>query len=151
MTSFIGEHTCKLDDKGRVPFPAAFRPAAATEADGAIRLIAKKDLFKSCLVLTTETEWERRMAEITQRLNPYNKEHQDLLDELMSDMAALEVDSTGRVLLPKRLIEEVGLGKEVEFVGRINEIRLWGKAARAADRKPKEEVASLAQKLLGGE
>jgi MraZ protein len=90
------------------------------------------------------------MAEINQKLNPYNRKHQDLLDELMSDMAVLEVDTAGRVLLPKRLTEEMGISKEVDFVGRISEIRLWDKAARAADRKPKEEVAALAEELLGG-
>jgi len=148
MASFIGEYTCKLDDKGRVPFPAAFRPAAVS-GDGAIRLVVQMDLFKKCLILMTEAEWERRMAEINQKLKTYNSKHQDLLDALMSDMAALEVDTAGRILLPKRLTEEVNISKEITFVGRVNEIKVWSKDFREKDRKPRDYVAALAEELLG--
>ena len=148
MASFIGEYTCRLDDKGRVPFPAAFRPAA-TGSDGAVRLVAKKDVFERCLALMTEAEWEQQMAFINRRLNPYSKEDQLLRRELLRDMAALEVDAAGRILLPKRLTEKVGVSKEVIFAGQGNKIEVWDKAAYEGGNLPEGDVAALAERLLG--
>lgn len=148
MASFIGEYSCKLDDKGRVPFPAAFRPAAVG-SDGAVRLVAKKDVHEHCLALMTEAEWDTQMAFINQSLNPYNREHQTLRRELLRDMAALEVDAAGRILLPKRLTEKVGIGKEVIFAGQGNKIEVWDKATYEGGSLPEGDVASLAEKLLG--
>ena len=43
MVTFIGEYTSRVDDKGRLVFPAAFRAAMAPGSD--MRFIVKKDLF----------------------------------------------------------------------------------------------------------
>ncbi len=148
MASFIGEYSCKLDDKGRVPFPAALRPAAVA-GDGGVRLVAKKDVFEKCLTLMTEAEWEQQMEFINRSLNPYNKEDQMLRRELMRDMAALEVDAAGRILLPKRLTEKVGISKEVIFAGQGNKIEVWDKATYEGGSLPEVDVAALAEKRLG--
>jgi MraZ protein len=147
MASFIGEYTCKLDDKGRVPFPAAFRPAAVG-GDG-MRLVAKKDVFERCLALMTEAEWEQQMSFINRSLNPYSKEDQLLRRELLRDMAALEVDTVGRILLPKRLAEKVGISKEVIFAGQGNKIEVCDKVSYEGSSLPEGDVAALAEKRLG--
>ena len=49
MIDFIGDYTCKLDDKGRVLLPSAFiRQMAGSMQE---RFVMKKDIFESCLVL----------------------------------------------------------------------------------------------------
>ncbi|MGL4909000.1 MAG: division/cell wall cluster transcriptional repressor MraZ [Bacteroidales bacterium] len=149
MASFIGEYTCKLDEKGRTPFPAAFRPGALC-ADGQIRLIVKKDVFDNCLALMTEKEWETQMQLTTKKLNPYNKEHQELRRGLYRNMAALELDSAGRILLPKRLTEMVGIAKEIVFAGQGNKIEMWAKGVYENGGLCDEQMATLAEKILGG-
>jgi MraZ protein len=148
MASFIGEYSCKLDDKGRVPFPAAFR-AAAVGADGQVHLVAKKDVFDKCLTLMTEVEWEKQMAFINKTLNPYNKEHQSLRRELFRNMAALDVDAAGRILVPKRLVELANINKEVVFAGQGDKIELWSKNDYECGGIADVDAAALAEKLLG--
>ncbi|MDR1227328.1 MAG: division/cell wall cluster transcriptional repressor MraZ [Prevotellaceae bacterium] len=148
MAAFTGEYSCKLDDKGRVPFPAAFR-ATATGSDGQARLVAKKDVFDKCLTLMTEAEWEKQMAFIDSRLNPYNKEHQALRRELFRNMAALEPDAAGRILLSKRLMDLAGISKEVVFAGQGDKIELWAKADYESCGIAAADTAALAERLLG--
>ncbi len=148
MASFIGEYTCKLDDKGRVPFPAQFR-AAATGSDGAMRLVVQKDLQVPCLNLMTEAEWDKHETFINKQLNPYNREHKLLRNTLFANMAKFEVDTAGRILLPKSLLEMVSIGKEVVFAGQGNKIELWDKTLLQSNRLSSEEAAALAEKILG--
>ncbi|MDR3328852.1 MAG: hypothetical protein LBS63_01930 [Prevotellaceae bacterium] len=147
MALFIGEYVCKVDDKGRVPFPAPFRAAAVT-GDGQIHMVAKKDLFTKSLTLMTEAEYEKEVSLIEQSLDPYDDEQQALSDELFRDMAPLEVDPAGRVLLPKRLIAKAGISKEVVFVGKNSRVKLWDKATYEGSSMPEPEVAALAKKYL---
>ncbi|MGL4364577.1 MAG: division/cell wall cluster transcriptional repressor MraZ [Bacteroidales bacterium] len=148
MVGFIGEYTCKLDEKGRVLLPATFRSGALC-ADGQTRLVLQKDVFDDCLVLKTEKEWELQMRFMTEMLNPYNKEHQQLRRNLYRNMAALELDAAGRVLLPKRLIEMVGVVKEVVFAGQGDKIEVWAKDRYEDGGLGEDAVAVLAEKILG--
>ncbi|HDP55334.1 MAG TPA: division/cell wall cluster transcriptional repressor MraZ, partial [Bacteroidetes bacterium] len=51
MTSFIGDYICKVDDKGRMHFPSAFKKQNKSASPD--RYVLKKDIFESCLVLYT--------------------------------------------------------------------------------------------------
>jgi MraZ protein len=72
MTSFIGDYGCKVDEKGRVLFPAAFKKQIASASPD--RFVVKKDIFESCLVLFPIEEWERQNTLIRKNTNPYNKD-----------------------------------------------------------------------------
>lgn len=111
MTTFIGEYSCKLDAKGRFVFPAALKkqiPAAAQE-----RFVVKKDIFENCLVLYTWDEWQRQNEIIRAKLNPYNKTHNNFIRGFYRGTAELELDASGRLLIPKRLFDEVGAEREI--------------------------------------
>ena len=47
MIKFIGEYNGKIDDKGRLVFPADFTSIMA--ADGDMRFVVRKDVFEQCL------------------------------------------------------------------------------------------------------
>lgn len=51
MNTFIGEYTVKIDDKGRMVFPSAFK--SLMPADGDMRFVIKKDIFEDCLEMYT--------------------------------------------------------------------------------------------------
>jgi MraZ protein len=58
MTSFIGDYVCKVDEKGRMLFPSAFKKQNKSASPD--RYVVKKDIFESCLVLFNMEEWERQ-------------------------------------------------------------------------------------------
>ena len=72
MVKFVGEHRAKLDDKGRLVFPSAFK---ALMGDEALRFVVKQDLFSECLSIYTYSEWERQSEEIKSKLNFFQVFH----------------------------------------------------------------------------
>ena len=57
---FIGEHIAKLDDKGRLVFPSPLKALAESERVGKLSFVLKKNLFRSCLEMYTQEEWDRQ-------------------------------------------------------------------------------------------
>ena len=71
MVKFIGEYTGKLDDKGRVVLPAAFKSVMPADED--MKFVLKKDIFVDCLEMYTYTEWTRQSEEVKSKLNFFNR------------------------------------------------------------------------------
>ena len=146
MVTFIGEYLSKLDDKGRLVFPAAFRAALPEGSD--TRFVVKKDLFSPCLEMYTFGEWERQSSEVKSRLNFFNREHAAFWREYMRDRAVVEPDGKlGRISIPKKLLEAIGVTKEVVFSGNDYKIEIWAKEKFEASRISNEEYIALAGKL----
>ena len=150
MTIFIGDFTCKIDAKGRVMLPAAFKkqmPEAAQD-----KCVIKKDIYEKCLVLYPMDEWERQNHLIRQNTNPYNKDHNRFLREFFKDTAEAELDSNNRFLIPTRLLNLVGIDKEQEVVlaGQLGKIEIWAKDQYDKTSGQIEDFGELANKILGG-
>jgi MraZ protein len=150
MTIFIGDFTCKVDAKGRVMLPAAFKkqmPQAAQD-----KYVIKKDIYEKCLVLYPMDEWERQNQLIRQNINPYNKDHNRFLREFFKDTAEAELDSNNRFLIPMRLLNLVGIDKETEVVlaGQLGKIEIWAKEQYDKTSEQIDDFGELANKILGG-
>lgn len=143
---FVGEHIVKLDARGRVLFPATLkRQLKGTEDKG---FVVKRDIFEKCLVLYPMVEWERQNSILQKRLNPYNKEHVKFMRQFYRGTAELFLDANSRVLIPKRLIEEIGAQKDLVFAGLDTKIEIWSKEAWTAMEQT-DDFGSLAEKILG--
>ncbi len=150
MTIFIGDYTCKVDAKGRVMLPSAFKrqmPSAAQD-----KFVVKKDIYEKCLVLYPMDEWERQNQLIQQNINPYNKEHSKFLREYYKDTAEVELDSNNRFLIPARLLNLVNIDKEQEVIlaGQLGKIEIWSKDLYDKASKEVGDFGELANKILGG-
>lgn len=148
MIKFIGEHTAKIDDKGRVVFPSSLKAMLGGSAD--LRFVVKKDLYFNCLEMYTYDEWIRQSEEVKSRLNFFKKEHALFWREYMRDRALVEPDEKfGRISIPKRLLSEIGADKEVLFAGNDHKIEIWAKENYSQDRLPGNDYSELAEKILG--
>ncbi|MDR0413794.1 MAG: hypothetical protein LBH84_00065 [Prevotellaceae bacterium] len=143
---FIGSHTCKLDDKGRVPFPAAFRATAAS-SDGQVRLVVQRESSKYLMVMT-KAEGDQEVNFYKETLDLYDDEQRQLFDHLLENMEATDLDSAGRIQLPKRFVEQAGIGKDVVFVGMGSKVKLWDKATYDKSTMSDDEAAALRRKYL---
>ena len=147
MTTFIGDYNCKIDEKGRVMLPGAFKKALSTDARDTF--VIKKDIYEKCLVLFPLNEWERQVELIRANLNPYNKEHNAFLRGFYKGTAEVELDATNRLLIPKRLLDEATVNKEAVLAGQDGKIELWAKEAYE-NIDVGDEFAQIAQKIMGG-
>lgn len=148
MITFIGEYTVRLDAKGRLSFPSAFkRQMKERAAEG---FVLKRDVFEKCLILFPMEEWERQNAMIRERTNPYNKEHARFLRMFYAGTAELTLDASNRMLIPRRLLEHAGITDEVVLAGQSGRIELWPAGAYETVSTADDEFASMAEKILGG-
>lgn len=148
MVKFIGEYIAKIDDKGRVVFPSSLKAMISSEGD--LRFVIKRDLFFNCLEMYTYEEWTRQSEEVKSRLNFFKKEHALFWREYMRDRALVEPDEKlGRISIPKRLLDEIGVDKEILFAGNDHKIEIWAKESYLQDRLPGGDYSELAEKILG--
>lgn len=148
MAKFIGEYCVKIDDKGRLVFPSAFK-SVFTPGEP-LSFIVKKDLFENCLCMYTYQEWEKESELVKGRLNFFNKEHALFWREYMRERALVEPDGKlGRISIPKKLLSAIGAGKEMVFAGNDHKIEIWAKEEYEARRMGQDAFVSLAEKILG--
>jgi len=148
MITYIGDYTCRLDSKGRLALPAAFRRQMAAQlSDG---FVVKRDVYDKCLVLYPMKEWERQNQLIRSRTNPFNKEHNQFLRMFYSGTAELQADATQRILIPRRLLEYAGIEDEAVLAGQYGKIEIWSPSDYENFTKADDEFANLAEKILGG-
>ena len=148
MAKFIGSYKAKVDDKGRLIFPAAFKSSMGEGAS--LRFVVKKSLFAECLEMYAYDEWERDSEAVRSRLNFFNPEHAAFWREYMRGTADVEPDSKlGRMMIPKTLLEQAGIDKEVVFAGNNHLIEIWDKEKYEAKAMKSEDFVALAEKILG--
>jgi MraZ protein len=148
MATFIGDYPCKVDVKGRIILPMAFKkqmPPAAQD-----HFVVRKDIFENCLVLYAIDDWNRQLEKIRKKINPYNREHNMFLRNFFKGTAELTLDNSNRMLIPKRLLELIGAERDVVLAGQDGRIEIWSASVYETIEMPAEDFANLAEKLMGG-
>ncbi|HBE40861.1 MAG TPA: cell division protein MraZ [Bacteroidales bacterium] len=148
MATFIGENYCKVDVKGRIILPMAFKKQMPSDARD--HFVVRKDIFDNCLVLYSLDDWNRQLEKIRKKINPYNRVHNNFLRNYFKGMAELELDSNNRFLVPKRLLDLIGVGKDVVLAGQEGKIEIWAAENYHKTDVSGEELANLAEDILGG-
>jgi len=117
------EHT--LDAKNRLTVPATFRTALA----GGI-VIAQS--LEPCAAIWTPEAFEAFTDSFLSDLNPLSDEARRMSRFFHGGSFDTEIDKAGRVMIPARLIEKVGLGKDLVIVGNDDHLELWDSEAWAS-------------------
>tara|TARA_B100001109_G_scaffold255753_1_gene260556 strand:+ start:4415 stop:4888 length:474 start_codon:yes stop_codon:yes gene_type:complete len=147
MTNFIGEFDCKLDAKGRLMVPSGLRKQLDPAANESFVINRG---FEKCLVLYPKNDWERISSEVNQ-LNQYVKKNREFIRYFYRGATELSLDGNGRILLPKRLQEYGGVGKEVVLFAYSDRIEIWDKDTyeNLLTDEP-DDFANLAEEVMGG-
>ena len=148
MATFIGDYTCKVDVKGRIILPVAFKKQMPADAQD--HFVVRKDVFDDCLVLYAIEDWNRQLEKIRKKLNPYNREQNMFLRNFFKGTAELSLDNNNRILVPKRLMELIGAERDVVLAGQDGKIEIWAAGNYEKVDMPAEDFARMAEKYLGG-
>lgn len=122
MTGFLSTVTSKIDAKGRVSVPAAFRAAASAQGFGGIYA------YPSFTEAAIEGGGQMLMDNVSQmiaRLDPYSEERDALAAALFADSHQLSFDGDGRISLPDVLLVHAGIDKTLTFVGLGAKFQIW--------------------------
>ena len=142
---FTGNIDAKLDSKGRVFLPAAFRRILSGENEEG--LVLRRDVFQKCLVLYPLSVWNKRVDAITERTNPFDRRGQENLRHWVAGSESISMDSDGRILIPKRYLEKAEIEAEVRFLGMDDTIEIWNR--KKADELFEDDTDTFADSLEG--
>jgi MraZ protein len=120
---FRGRHEHSIDAKGRTSLPARYREVLAQSGERRIVLTSALD---PCLVAYAMPEWvafEEKLAKLPQ----FDRAVQKLKRIYVSGAVDIEIDDSGRILVPPTLRAYAGLEKEVVWAGSGKYAELWDK------------------------
>lgn len=147
MLNLTGSYECKMDAKGRLKLPTALTRQLAPELQEGF--VVKRALFDKCLELYPMSQWNLLMKRIN-KLNRFNKKNNDFIRKFSAGVKMVEIDTAGRLLVPRELVTFAHLDKEITLsaVGEIVEI--WDRARyEETISMDEEDFGALAQEVMG--
>ena len=147
MNSLIGTYDCKVDAKGRLMIPAGMKKHLSPILEAGF--VLRRSVFQACLELYPMAEWQTLMQKMN-KLNKFKKKNNDFIRRFSAGARMVEVDATGRLLIPKDLIGFAGIQKNIVISPSINIIEIWDKDRyEQAINDATDDFADLAEEVMG--
>ena len=138
-----------MDAKGRMMFPAGLRKELSEVLHSG--LVINRDIFEPCLVLYPKPEWDRVNKEMS-KLSRYSRKHQQFQRRFMMGAARVDLDSSGRMLIPSMLQEYAGIdvkkkSNEVVVSAMGEKIEIWSLNHYQAKLGEVDDFENLAEEI----
>ena len=149
MVNLIGTYECKADTKGRLMMPSQLKKQLNSVLDGGF--VLKRAVFQPCLELYPMSEWNMLMEKIN-KLNRFVKKNNDFIRRFTAGVKMVELDTSGRLLIPKDLHSFAGISKEIVLSSAVNIVEIWDKDSyeKAID-DATIDFAQLAEDVMGND
>lgn len=144
----IGEYHCKLDAKGRLLLPSSFKEQLGTALEDGF--VLRPGLFETCLDMYGMDDW-RKLQEKLGKMNPFRKDSLMIARRINAGARLVKIDGSGRLQIPKDLLDKCGMVKEVVITSLPDRMQIWGEEqmqesnAEMSD----EDFAKLLEEKLG--
>ena len=147
MINLIGTYECKADAKGRLMISSAFKKQLSPILQEGF--VLKRAVFQSCLELYPMQEWNEVMLKVNS-LNRFVKKNNDFIRRFTAGVRVIELDASGRLLIPKDLCQFAGIQKQIVLSSAINIIEIWDKDnyEKTID-DAAADFATLAEEVMG--
>jgi len=147
LINLIGTYECKVDAKGRLMISSAFKKQLSPILQEGF--VVKRAVFQPCLELYPMQEWNKVMLKINS-LNRFIKKNNDFIRRFTAGVKEVELDSSGRLLIPKDLCHFAGIKKQIVLSSAINIIEIWDKDSyeKSID-DTAMDFASLTEEVMG--
>ena len=149
MVNIIGTYEVKADAKGRLMLSAPLKKQLLPLLkDG---FVLKRAVFQPCLELYPMSEWNALMEKVN-KLNRFVKKNNDFIRRFTAGVKIVELDASGRLLIPKDLQGIAGISKNVVLSSAVNIIEVWDKDKyESAIDDATVDFADLAEEVMGNE
>ncbi|CAN5360232.1 division/cell wall cluster transcriptional repressor MraZ [soil metagenome] len=140
---FLGTHTPRLDEKGRIFLPAKFRDAL----QGGLVITRGQD---RCLFVWSKAGFEALTARFTH--TPFtDKASRDFIRVLFSGASDELPDKQGRITIPAILRTYANLSRDVVVIGAMDRVEIWDSAAWESYSADKEDAfSSMSEAVIAG-
>lgn len=145
----IGTHECKVDVKGRMMLPVALKKQLSDVIkDG---FVIKRSVFYQCLEIHPMSEWNLVLSQVN-KLNRFVKKNNDFIRSYMSGLKIIDIDNSGRILIPKDLFLFAGINKDIVLSSSVNMIEVWDKEKyEISITETLKEFSNLAEEVMGNQ
>ena len=146
MIGFLGEYEATLDSKGRFLLPAGIKKQLPVGVDP---VFVVNRGFEKCLTVYPIQSWTPIYENIS-ALNDFDPKVREFRRYFLNGAIQLELDSAGRILLPKNLLEHAGLEKDIVLVSAVTKLEIWdkNKYQQFFDTFSPEAFSSLAAEVM---
>jgi len=149
---FRGQFKYAIDHKGRIAVPAPFR--RALEAANQRTLVLTKG-YDGEVEVHPLSEWERFEDEVLMNIPRYKKETRRFMRRRAASATEVDIDSQGRIMIPRHLAEYAHLEGEATVSGAVNYFELWNPANfenfdEESEAKQEEDSENLENYLSDG-
>jgi MraZ protein len=149
VINIIGTYECKADAKGRVMFPSALKKQLQKVIGEGF--VIKRSVFNTCLEIHPMNEWNEVLGQVN-KLNRFVKKNNDFIRSYMAGLKVVEVDGSGRFLIPKDLLAFAGLEKEIVLSSSVNMIEIWDKIRyESSVSETLKDFGNLAEDVMGNQ
>ena len=125
MEHLIGSYECKVDTKGRVMMPISLKKQLSKLINDGF--VLKRALFNHCIEMYPVNEWTKLMDKLN-GLNRFSKKNNDFIRRFTAGVKSVEMDNSGRFLIPKDLIKYAGIDKQIVVSSTVNILEIWNKS-----------------------
>ncbi len=113
--------------------------------------VLKRSVFQPCLELHPIAEWNKIMQKIN-KLNRFVKKNNDFIRAFTAGVKMVEIDATGRLLIPKDLIQFSKIDKDIVLSSAVSIIEIWDKNLyESALESSMADFADLAEQVMGNQ
>jgi len=113
--------------------------------------VLKRSVFQPCLELYPMGEWNKVMLKIN-KLNRFVKKNNDFIRAFTAGVKMVEIDATGRLLIPKDLVLFSKIDKDIVLSSAVSIIEIWDKNLyESALDNAMVDFADLAEEVMGNQ
>ena len=136
----LGEYDHTLDDKNRLTLPAKLRAELGDE------VVITRGL-DGCLSVYSRAAFGL-LAERMGTLDPLNRETRTMQRYFFTGAPPVELDRQGRMVIPAKLLESVGITREVTVAGVYDHLEIWDRVKwREQMREAEGSAEDVAERL----
>ena len=122
MGLFLSCYENRLDTKGRISVPAAFRSSLNNENFAGVVLY--RSFTHNCIEGLSMSRMEK-IANATDKIGIFDDNLDNISALVFADARPLAFDVTGRIIIPSDLLKHANIGETALFVGRGNSFQIW--------------------------
>lgn len=146
MMRFTGTIEAKLDAKGRVFLPSAFRKVLELAQEEVLYI--RKDDFEDCLMLCPGSVWNAQVDKLRATMNPFSRQDKNIFRQFVMNVEEVKLDGNGRFLISKKMLELAGLKQAVNFIGYDDVIEIWNPEKQDAMSQSTEDYSTALQMMM---
>lgn len=119
---FLSKYMNNVDKKFRTSVPAGYRHSLNSKNSGGV--VVYPSIKNQCIEACSLTRLEK-ISESIQSLDPYSEERDAFETIMLGGATQLNIDSEGRIVLPKPLVDYAGIDDRVIIIGKGVVFEMW--------------------------